>query len=127
MAYCRTMAQESESRSLDKVIVRLPDGMRDRIKSAAEANNRSMNAEIVATLEEKYPAPKKNPMDPISWMWAILKAPADKQDAMLNRANRDLEGSGVTLRLSEPDGNPNGRIIFNDSGEVIGIRPTATD
>lgn len=37
--------------------VRLPLGMRDRIKSAAEANNRSMNAEIVATLEEKYPAP----------------------------------------------------------------------
>lgn len=31
--------------------------MRDRIKAAAEANNRSMNAEIVATLEEKYPAP----------------------------------------------------------------------
>lgn len=31
--------------------------MRDRIKAAAEANNRSMNAEIVATLEKKYPAP----------------------------------------------------------------------
>lgn len=41
----------------DKYVVRLPDGMRDRIKAAAEANNRSMNAEIVATLEEKYPAP----------------------------------------------------------------------
>lgn len=42
----------------DKFIVRLPDGMRDRIRHAAEINNRSMNAEIVATLEEKYPAPK---------------------------------------------------------------------
>lgn len=42
----------------DKFIVRLPDGMRDRIRSAAEANNRSMNAEIVATLEEKYPDPR---------------------------------------------------------------------
>jgi hypothetical protein len=31
--------------------------MRDRIAEAAKANNRSMNAEIVATLEEKYPAP----------------------------------------------------------------------
>lgn len=39
----------------DKFVVRLPDGMRDRIKAAAEANNRSMNAEIVATLEDKYP------------------------------------------------------------------------
>ena len=42
---------------MDKVIVRLPDGMRDRIKVAAEANNRSMNAEVVATLEKTYPAP----------------------------------------------------------------------
>lgn len=41
----------------DQFVVRLPDGMRDRIKAAAEANNRSMNAEIVATLEDKYPAP----------------------------------------------------------------------
>lgn len=55
------MAQQSESRTLDKVIVRLPDGMRDRIKAAADANNRSMNAEIVATLEAAYPAPRPLP------------------------------------------------------------------
>lgn len=42
----------------DKYVVRLPDGMRERIKQAAEANNRSMNAEIVATLEEAYPPPR---------------------------------------------------------------------
>jgi hypothetical protein len=36
--------------------VRLPAGMRDRIKIAADANARSMNAEIIATLEERYPA-----------------------------------------------------------------------
>ena len=46
------------SKQLDQFVVRLPDGMRDRIKAAAEANNRSMNAEIVATLEEKYPPPE---------------------------------------------------------------------
>lgn len=45
------------SRQQDQFIVRLPDGMRDRIRLAAEANNRSMNAEIVATLAEKYPPP----------------------------------------------------------------------
>lgn len=48
------VAQESDSRTLDKVIVRLPDGMRDRIKAAAKANKRSMNAEIVARLEESF-------------------------------------------------------------------------
>jgi len=39
----------------DKFVVRLPNGLRDRIKLAAEASNRSMNAEIVWTLEAKYP------------------------------------------------------------------------
>lgn len=38
----------------DKYVLRLPDGMRDRIKAAAELNGRSMNAEIVARLTE-YP------------------------------------------------------------------------
>lgn len=51
------------SQNQDKFVLRLPDGMRDRIKTAAEINNRSMNAEIVATLEEKYPAP--SPADAI--------------------------------------------------------------
>ncbi|MDB6454688.1 Arc family DNA-binding protein [Falsirhodobacter sp. 20TX0035] len=46
------------NRDSDKFVLRLPDGMRDRIKAAAEANSRSMNAEVVATLEEKYPAPE---------------------------------------------------------------------
>lgn len=36
----------------DKVLVRMPDGMRDRIKSEAKANNRTMNAEIVARLQQ---------------------------------------------------------------------------
>gem|GEM_PF-5958417 len=51
MAYCHPMVQKSDSRDLDKVIVRLPDGMRDRIKAAAEHNGRSMNAEIVQALD----------------------------------------------------------------------------
>ncbi|MGP9804481.1 Arc family DNA-binding protein [Paracoccus sp. NSM] len=43
------------SEKQDRFIVRLPDGMRDRIKAAADANNRSMNAEIVAALSERFP------------------------------------------------------------------------
>lgn len=35
----------------DKFIVRLPEGMRDRIKTVAERNRRSMNAEIVDAIE----------------------------------------------------------------------------
>ncbi|ABL71840.1 Arc family DNA-binding protein [Paracoccus denitrificans] len=37
--------------------LRMPPDLKARVKAAAEANNRSMNAEIVATLEEKYPPP----------------------------------------------------------------------
>jgi len=34
--------------------------MRERIKIAAEQNNRSMNAEIIGILEEHFPPPKKS-------------------------------------------------------------------
>lgn len=39
------------------LMVRVPEDLRDRIKAAADANGRSQNSEIVATLEERYPAP----------------------------------------------------------------------
>ena len=42
------------NRESDRFMLRLPDGMRDRIKAAAEENNRSMNAEIVARLEQTF-------------------------------------------------------------------------
>jgi hypothetical protein len=46
-------------RGSDQFPLRLPDGLRDRIKQLAEANGRSMNAEIVSTLEEAYPDPEQ--------------------------------------------------------------------
>ncbi|MBF9050630.1 Arc family DNA-binding protein [Roseobacter sp. HKCCD9010] len=49
------MAESRTGRGSEQFVVRLPDGMRDRIKIAASINQRSMNAEIVATLEETYP------------------------------------------------------------------------
>lgn len=51
------MAENDQHQYKDRYMLRLPDGMRERIKAAAEANNRSMNAEIVLTLEEAYPSP----------------------------------------------------------------------
>ncbi len=42
----------SENRTkTDGYMLRFPDGMRERLKEAAEANNRSMNAEIIARLQ----------------------------------------------------------------------------
>nr|WMC97926.1 Arc family DNA-binding protein [Aminobacter aminovorans] len=42
------------SERMERFIVRMPDGMRDRIKAEAEQHNRSMNAEIIARLDD-YP------------------------------------------------------------------------
>lgn len=48
------MPEQYPSRTLDKFMLRLPDGMRDRIAAEAKANGRSMNAEIVARLEASF-------------------------------------------------------------------------
>lgn len=48
------MSSNDQHQFKDRYMLRLPDGMRDRIKAAAEANNRSMNAEIVARLESSF-------------------------------------------------------------------------
>lgn len=46
------MSDEFPSRLLEKVVVRLPDGVREMLKLQADQNKRSMNAEIVARLLE---------------------------------------------------------------------------
>lgn len=49
-----------DSRTADKFVLRLPEGLRDRINQVAESNHRSMNGEMVARidgsldLERKY-------------------------------------------------------------------------
>lgn len=42
------------SEEADRFIVRLPDGMRERLKAEALENKRSMNAEIVDRLEQTF-------------------------------------------------------------------------
>jgi hypothetical protein len=53
------MSDLSPSRFLDKIIIRVPDGMRDRIKRVADANGRSVNAELLVLLEKSYPSQTK--------------------------------------------------------------------
>lgn len=45
------MREQYPSETQDRVMVRLPDGMREKLKEAAKAGKRTMNAEIVARLE----------------------------------------------------------------------------
>ncbi|OWV87342.1 hypothetical protein ATY75_03260 [Rhizobium sp. N122] len=53
------MTDDKPVREQDKFMLRLPDGMRERIADAAKSNKRSMNAEIVAALEDAYPDPAR--------------------------------------------------------------------
>ncbi|MCU9529354.1 Arc family DNA-binding protein [Pseudomonas mosselii] len=44
--------QVYSSRTADKFVVRLPEGMREKIGEVAKVRHRSMNSEIIARLEE---------------------------------------------------------------------------
>lgn len=43
-------------KNTEQLALRLPDGLRDRIKAAAVRNRRSMTAELIVQLERLYPA-----------------------------------------------------------------------
>ena len=47
----------------DKFMLRLPDGMRDRIADAASVAGRSMNAEIITRLHASFEARKADPSE----------------------------------------------------------------
>ncbi|MFG1212011.1 Arc family DNA-binding protein [Xanthobacter flavus] len=50
----------------DQFALRFPPGLRDRIKMAAAANRRSMNAEIVIALEKVFGDEQGDPETPAS-------------------------------------------------------------
>lgn len=90
------------SEKQDRFIVRLPDGMRDRIKAAAENNNRSMNAEIVAALEEKYPNPVVDLelVTLASWLDYVRHGGPDEEfDERLFEVNARLDKHPATRNL----------------------------
>ena len=76
------MAEESSRAWKDQYMLRLPGGMRDRIKAAAEGNNRSMNAEIVARLEKSFQPPE-------SLSLTLPTSPVDASNLM--KANRQIK------------------------------------
>lgn len=58
------MSSTATSRQSDKFMVRLPDGMRERLAAAARANRRSMNAELIVHLETALAASNAQPAKP---------------------------------------------------------------
>lgn len=62
-------------RNQDQFLVRLPEGMRDRIKAKADRAGMSMNEAIVWCLEQYFPAPAtlQDRIDELAKMVAALK------------------------------------------------------
>lgn len=65
------------SRTADKFVVRLPDGMREKISDVSRIAHRSMNSEIIARLEQSL----KAEAEPTT---------ADLQTAQLSRLEQDM-------------------------------------
>lgn len=68
------MAKQA-AKDQEKFVVRLPEGMRERIKAKADRAGMSMNEAIVWCLEQHFPAPKtlEAKLDELAEMVAILK------------------------------------------------------
>jgi plasmid stability protein len=54
VARVKKRADTATNRESDKIIVRLPEGMRDHLAMLAAANGRSMNAEVVTALARHF-------------------------------------------------------------------------
>lgn len=89
------MAKPVPSRGSDQFVVRFPEGMRDNIKNAAEINGRSMNAEIVARLEE-YPQLQDTKL---AYHQAI--AVQSTLEAELNRCRQKLDDYKLLVKFAE--------------------------
>lgn len=71
--------------------LRMPPDLKARVKAAAATNNRSMNAEIVATLQEKYPEPVEGDLAVLlKGFLARLDEVSSREDA--KALAKDLEG-----------------------------------
>jgi hypothetical protein len=72
----------------DKYVLRMPDGMRDKITERAKANNRSMNAEIVLMLQQAMDMSGGTPPpSPAVDVDALAEALAPKLVAKLKEQN----------------------------------------
>ena len=98
---------DQSAQNQDKFIVRLPTGLRDRIRLAAETNHRSMNAEVVALLEENYPAPAPDQVtEPAArimlWLAARIRRRDPKSGSVRERQATMYEGiaNDIITRMS---------------------------
>lgn len=100
------MTRAPTTQPQDKYVLRMPDGLRDRIKAYAERHGRSMNAEIVRILEREFPAPWpiESRIGELMDMVEVLKGAASNEavDRLLHEIEETINGI-VTGRVKGLD------------------------
>lgn len=97
----------------DKYVLRMPDGLRERIKAYAERNGRSMNSEIVRVLEREFPEPwtiETRIADLLGLIAIMKEAEADERVSTLIEALRETAHGIVTGRMKGVDEDTRRRI-----------------
>lgn len=118
------MAREKfPSDEIDRIMVRFPAGMRDRIAQAAQANGRSMNSEIVARLQRSLSGPTiDDPLLTESDLALMKEIHARSQRTLYDiSAQAERITSAVETLLSKamvmPDGRPASELPPDMKGE----------
>jgi predicted HicB family RNase H-like nuclease len=104
LASCQHASRMTEypSRTADKIVVRLPTGMRDRLIQEAKANGRSVNAEVVNRLTSSFSDisgsaanPTLSPQDIAAvtgtMVHFMLMTPEEKDDYLKMAIERDTD------------------------------------
>ena len=92
-------------RGSDQFPLRLPEGLRDRIKIRAEKSGRSMNAEIVSALEEAFPEGLGIGEFVELHVVNVAKARSStEKDDLVAAANKAAEAAGSPWRVRAKEG-----------------------
>ncbi|RJL09435.1 Arc family DNA-binding protein [Paracoccus siganidrum] len=95
---------ERTPQTQDKYVVRLPDGMRERIRRAADARGHSMNQVIVDTLEKEFPAPIPSADDIMLRIEAVLRHEGERgRFEDVNILNEMLEAAHYPFRVVDEE------------------------
>lgn len=88
--------KKQAAKDQDKFVVRLPDGMRERIKAGADREGMSMNEAVVWCLDRFFPAPRtfETRVGELAEMVAMLKEDGRENEALDHLIN-DIH---VTIR-----------------------------
>jgi plasmid stability protein len=86
------------SETADKFVVRLPDGMRERIKDKASRNHRTMNAEILHVLDRALAADETK--DPASVKLKPATVAKEPWPITIGQAAHALYVAVLTLRAT---------------------------